>query len=267
MKNLMKKSLPGALICLTASMGTVAYAQLIGQDDRNEVKDMSYPYSAIGRLTTGTSQGEGYCTATLISENLIITAAHCVKGGYSYTFRPGFSRGRSKFKSSSAKVVLISGNYSKPGDTADYALLVLKKPLGQEAGWFKFADFPRESMNQPVYSRAGYGADGTSYSTLKEQTGCRMNLIGSGAAAFLVHECDLDHGDSGSAFFTYDPAKDPQATLFAIADLSRASACDVYGVDQYEPSIGQSSPCYNRAVPVQVFHSDLDTVLPPQSGH
>lgn len=51
------------------------YANVIGQDDRVPMLSSQYPWSAIGRIEIG---NQGICSATLIANDLILTAAHCL---------------------------------------------------------------------------------------------------------------------------------------------------------------------------------------------
>src|SRR5271154_3135713 len=55
----------------------VALLPLIGQaaPQRIHVDAAEYPFSAIGRLNVG---GHGYCSAVLVAERIVLTAAHCL---------------------------------------------------------------------------------------------------------------------------------------------------------------------------------------------
>ena len=58
--------------------------------------DANRPFTAVGRLETG----NGFCTATLISADLVLTAAHCLfhengarRSDDDFTFNAGFRNG------------------------------------------------------------------------------------------------------------------------------------------------------------------------------
>lgn len=69
----------------------------------------------------------GFCTATQISRNYVLTAAHCVKGGDTYTARIG-----SLNRTSGGKVIAISSVKKHPkyktNKAYDIAVLKLKTP-------------------------------------------------------------------------------------------------------------------------------------------
>lgn len=64
---------------------------VFGVDNRVLLKNAAYPYSAMGRLLW--SDGT-YCTASLVGDNYVMTASHCVPwddSSISIIFQPGFN--------------------------------------------------------------------------------------------------------------------------------------------------------------------------------
>ena len=65
----------GTVIFGILAAGTTSYARnVFGTEDRIQVHSSALPWSAIGRLTTA----NGFCTATLVAANLVLTSAHCL---------------------------------------------------------------------------------------------------------------------------------------------------------------------------------------------
>ena len=113
-----------------------------------------YPHRWVGRLSFRTSGGTSYCSATAISKNHIVTAAHCVYDTtnnvwYSnWRFTPAYRNGSAPYGSFSASSCTIltawknlSGSFSINGWTK-YDLAVCNvglnsagKTLNQMVGW------------------------------------------------------------------------------------------------------------------------------------
>ena len=106
---------------------------------------LEYPWSAIGRVNTG---GEGYCTGFLISENKVMTAAHCLydfpEGRWRAPFEIHFIAG---YQFEEYKIHSQVVSYEKARDVrplekvdlnyamTDWAILTLAEPIGLKAGW------------------------------------------------------------------------------------------------------------------------------------
>ncbi|MGB8213644.1 MAG: trypsin-like serine protease [Anaerolineales bacterium] len=130
-----------------------------------------YPNVWVGRLYISGTPGSGYCSATAINTNMIVTAAHCVysigQGFYSrWLFVPGYRNGNAPFGTFAATdcavltVWTTLGSYSISGATPyDVAVCTMgkdsaKKTLNQAVGWAGYqygygSDFDMHDLGYP----------------------------------------------------------------------------------------------------------------------
>jgi hypothetical protein len=83
---------------------SLANPDRIGMYFRNAVLDTNaYPWSTIGRVDFQRYHGDngGWCTASLVGKDLILTASHCFPWGFNKTrwmrFVPGYSYGKEPY--------------------------------------------------------------------------------------------------------------------------------------------------------------------------
>jgi len=97
----MLRYLSAALLTLLPCLGTAQTLPVIDTAPAGlqplATMDASRPFTAVGRLDTGL----GFCTATLITSELVLTAAHCLfsddglrRNDAAFTFNAGFRNGR-----------------------------------------------------------------------------------------------------------------------------------------------------------------------------
>ncbi|KAL1862424.1 SPT3 Dosage dependent suppressor of Ty-induced promoter mutations-like protein [Paecilomyces lecythidis] len=125
----------------------------------------SYPWSAIGRLAFKKYEGDssGWCTASLIGRNTILTASHCYPWGYGpgrwMRFIPGYNNGSEPYgRSYVTKCRGVKNTFNVTG--IDYIVCQLCEPLGDKAGWMgtQWWDDSNEYMNKSWRS-SGYPSD------------------------------------------------------------------------------------------------------------
>ena len=173
-----------------------------GRDDRQILDTAVFPWSVIGQISFDSG---GACTASLIADAVVITAAHCIAsetGGIDArgVFETGLAlEGGPRQARIIDHLVDPDWDYVAFSDTdtvdgADWALLRLDTPLGAELGRLGVAVLGR--TDRPVLSQAGYSWD--TGMNLSGHLGCE--IIDSPDDDTMIHNCDTTRGDSGSPF-------------------------------------------------------------------
>jgi len=170
---------------------------IVGSDDRTITSDVRF--AAVGRLNLS---GKGFCTATLISPQVVMTAAHCTF--YPRTGKPvppdriHFAAGWRKGKPLAhrvAKHVRRHPGYgvAKPM-AADIALIVLEAPINDE----RIVPIPidkgadRVRMVVPL-THVSYARDRPHLPSVEH--GC---VVRSVEGRLLLTDCDSNFGGSGA---------------------------------------------------------------------
>lgn len=125
-------------------------------------------YNPIGRLVVTFSSGTEYiwssCTASLISESAVLTAAQCLyheKHGWAVRilFSPSTAKGIGIASASRAQMISVPEEWAKsPNPMSPYniGVAILARPIGQRLGWY---DLCREACLQEaqMLEQVGYG--------------------------------------------------------------------------------------------------------------
>ncbi|NWG54883.1 MAG: trypsin-like serine protease [Hydrogenophilaceae bacterium] len=181
-----------------------------GRDDRIRVDASQSPWAQVGLLRLASGET---CTATLVGEDVIVTAAHCIHSESGVDARGAFTAASpAPGGPYSADVVAY---YTDPqfthtrfmsGDSVDgrdWALLRLDEPIGRAVGYLGVRNAlgaPGRTGPRPALYQAGYGWDTGEF--LAANIECRVVEVFRDHT--FSHECDTTRGDSGSALIVRD---------------------------------------------------------------
>lgn len=196
---------------------------IIGWDDRTPMLSRKYPWSAIGRVQSFDTEGRGsHCTGTLISEDIVLTNAHCVidpktrQFSKEVFFLPNVINREVVDKSDIAKVTNVVYGTDFSGSQLsnqqnDWAIMKLDKPIGSKYGYLGWKNLSNSDLvnNKGKYIFVGYSGDfpdntrrgyegftaGAGW-TASAQVGCS---IVQEEQNVLYHDCDTTGGSSGGA--------------------------------------------------------------------
>ena len=188
-------------LSLTATMSYAQSTQLHSLDSINQARQ----WASVGRLSFG--QGSGFCTATLIDFDLVLTAAHCLydaKTGKpfptnSFEFQAGWRNGRAEAYRNIREArpdpdYRFDNTVSIERIKNDIALVrldhAIKNPLIQP---LSISTLPEAGQTVGVISYARGRMNAPSI-----QDTCVVTARQEGV---LIMTCDVDYGASGSPVF------------------------------------------------------------------
>jgi len=195
---------------------------------RTIVDAAKYPWSAIGRVNFAGYRTKIHCTGAMISERLVLTAAHCLYNRAKKTwlraqnihFVAGYQRGDQVDSSPAIRYIVSSAHditsrihRSNPGN--DWALIELQKPIGLRTGYLGWAVLDKAGLEEVLQAGgkiaiAGYPNIRKHVMSMDMECGRPGFLVKYGV---LTHRCALMAGDSGGPVLLLEDGK---ATIIAI---------------------------------------------------
>ena len=113
---------------------------------------LAFPYTTVGRLFFKSREGTFVCSASVISNRVILTAGHCVYDSVrqrfheNFAFVPGYHNGQYPFGVWTAKFAAVTEDWKLSSEVlpnaADFGVLVLNdkegRTIGRATGWLGF---------------------------------------------------------------------------------------------------------------------------------
>jgi V8-like Glu-specific endopeptidase len=176
------------------------------KSSRQKADTSQMPAQAVGLLELGDG---GYCTASVVGSDVILTAAHCLfdsddKIVKARRFRAAYADGmaiaeagiRDQFVSPDFDIARIFASDGMEGH--DWAFLRLDRAIGDKTGVLAIKQMSLQELDRMMGSqqyqlvRVGYGSS----KKLTMQTGCNLAHVWDDNT--YAHLCHIEPGDSGS---------------------------------------------------------------------
>lgn len=223
-------SLPGGALQFSSS-------RLVPRSARN-----AFPYTTMGRLFFKTVDGNFVCSASVISNRVILTAGHCVYDALrrrfheKFLFAPGYYRGQLPRGVWTGRFAAVPEEWKLSSDvlpnSADFGVLVLNdkegRSIGQAVGWLGFRT---QALVPNHVHLLGFAVNHDGGEELHQVTSGDSHCCFDGTA---VYGSDMGAGSSGG----------PLIQNFGQRAIGQASANGpanrVVGVISYGPTEGTS---------------------------
>lgn len=181
----------------------------------------NYPVSTATKLLKYSNDSLSWCcSGIMVSENLVLTAAHCIRdhqGNWradSILVATGFDNGEyhSDLPRSIVSKYYIFKSYYDSQSSLDYALLELEKPIGKNTGWIGIAFATDTSFfSDKVFHKFSYPADAShvdtsihvNSDTLYYNYG-KIDVLNDYFIGLKSEDAHLIPGQSGSSLFFTD---------------------------------------------------------------
>lgn len=195
-------------VFLTALAMVVASASLAQDTDLQSLETGvdARGWEAVGRIDFGT---DSFCTGTLISPTVVVTAAHCLfdDAGAEYpssriAFRAGLRNGRPEATRSVRRAEAhprYTVNLDDPAAQVRYDVAVLELSQPIRNGSIEPLRFASNATNNPTVGVVSYAQDRAEAPSLQER--CSVLAVERGV---LITSCSVNFGASGAPIFRFE---------------------------------------------------------------
>lgn len=184
---------------------------VFGTDERMVFKDTCYPWSTVGKLSTG-------CTGTMVGPRHVLTAAHCLSTiPSSMSFTPAYYNGEAPFGTAKVRCTLDWGIVDSDGSNSrreapfDYAVLILDRDIGDLTGWVGYRTYNTRWNGDQYWDHVGYPGGLTNSERpvfTKDDLFWKTendNRSGGLSGMILGHFIDVEGGHSGGPMWGWWP--------------------------------------------------------------
>ncbi|KAG2441848.1 hypothetical protein HXX76_003456 [Chlamydomonas incerta] len=203
------------------------------RDDRAEETTDVYPGRASGRFTYRNPSNNLYywCSGTLISNNAVLLAAHCVVDVKrspilwmdTFSFAPGARSGINPYGTATVKFVQYSSLYTNSTPGNDLAVAILNTQPGDLTGWLSYG---YDCIAQVLQvNTSGFPSDKVTGTRWRANcTTDNVNPCNLNATTGLVNRCDIVGGQSGAAIFSSSSSTGPRARFVVAYEATNSTA-------------------------------------------
>jgi glutamyl endopeptidase len=189
---------------------------VFGSEDRVRLSPADEPFRHICYLEYVTADGSSMRgSGWLVGPSTVITAGHCV---WDREHGNNFNRSMKVFPARDGDLAPASANaedfqtvkaWARDGDTAfDYGAVFLDRPLGNDFGFFSFAQFPDEDLSRMIVNIVGYPAtikrNGQMIAVTPPLLFGQSNRVNEVRAHELVYTIDTTPGNSGGPVICFE---------------------------------------------------------------